>query len=533
MKATIVLRSYVSCSLLFNRFVDVLKIPLILFGFAVLSACSDSSDRNRISAEIAKPEGVWQEHSCEMAIPEGLSENDFTCGTFTVPADWDNPDDETVGFEVAVLRAKNTPSQSDPFVFLGGGPGAWNLEGYLYREAGSVLSPIAEMRDIVFFDKRGNGLSDPSLFCPEYYEQTVQRNSVVADSSEGVDILLIGFEKCHIRLAGEGIPLSHFNSYQTANDLASLMDVLGYEAYNLFGISHGTKEAQVMMRDHPEKIRSVIMDSTILPGDQAPAWAPNFVRSYELLFASCAASDACAASYPDLEGTLTDLVIQLNEIPYYSQIIQDDGTVLDVYITGDRFVEGIAGTLHRADLLPVIPLVIYSTAEGNTSLLDAFVPQLVPTGRSDVGLRASTHCAQEVPFSSIEEARKRKEGLNPVLAEPVYQGSSRILYDVCKFWEVTPRPDSEINPIVSDIPALIFAGEYDPATPPSNGEKVAETLSNSQYFLFKGLSHGILRAPSSEAGEVSCAMKMALQFLDDPYAVVDGACASQLPGPFD
>ena len=223
----------------------------------------------------------------------------------------------------------------------------------------------------------------------------------------------------------------------------------------------------------------------------------------------------------------------LNETPHYSPITEDDGTLIDIYVTGDRLVTGIQQAMYRADLIPLIPLVIHSTAAGDTGLLDAFVSQLVKVDGDDGGLYASTLCAEEVPFSSREEAMAKKANLNAALTNPVYEVTSRLFFDLCDFWQVTPRPELESKAITSDIPTLILAGEYDPATPPSNGEKASEKLSKSQYFLFNGLSHGILRAPSSEAGEVSCAMKMVLQFLDDPSAVVDGACASQLPGPFD
>ena len=119
------------------------------------------------------------------------------------------------------------------------------------------------------------------------------------------------------------------------------------------------------------------------------------------------------------------------------------------------------------------------------------------------------------------------------MTDPFYEVTNRLLFDLCEFWQVAPRPDGEDELVKSDIPSLVLAGMYDPITPPSAGEKLAEGLSNGQYFLFNGLSHGILRAASNDPGEPSCAMKMALQFLLDPNAPVDGACASQLPGPFD
>ena len=39
--------------------------------------------------------------------------------------------------------------------------------------------------------------------------------------------------------------------------------MLGYNRYNVFGLSYGTYLAQTLMRDHPEGIRSVILDSAV------------------------------------------------------------------------------------------------------------------------------------------------------------------------------------------------------------------------------------------------------------------------------
>ena len=158
----------------------------------LLTACSKSHDDPKELTNEAT--GSWAEHACEMAVPEGLNQADFTCGTFMVPAYWDYPEGGRLSFEVAVLRAGNGSSKPDPLVFLGGGPGAWNIEGYLYREANSVLSPIAESSDIVFIDKRDNGLSNPCLFCQEYFDQFLQSYGVVADAAADVDGWLVGYQ---------------------------------------------------------------------------------------------------------------------------------------------------------------------------------------------------------------------------------------------------------------------------------------------------------------------------------------------------
>jgi pimeloyl-ACP methyl ester carboxylesterase len=94
----------------------------------------------------------------------------------------------------------------------------------------------------------------------------------------------------------------------------------------------------------------------------------------------------------------------------------------------------------------------------------------------------------------------------------------------CDEWGAAPFDPRDGAPLVSNIPTLILAGEYDPTTPPLFGRRVGETLENSFYFEFPGEGH----APS--AGD-SCALGIALAFIDDPALEPDSACIAEMDGP--
>jgi pimeloyl-ACP methyl ester carboxylesterase len=80
------------------------------------------------------------------------------------------------------------------------------------------------------------------------------------------------------------------------------------------------------------------------------------------------------------------------------------------------------------------------------------------------------------------------------------------------------------EPVVSDVPALIFAGQFDPITPSAWGQLAAETLSNSFFYEFPNLGHGVMDSDR-------CALEIGLQFLDDPTTEPDVCCMDALPGP--
>ena len=51
-------------------------------------------------------------------------------------------------------------------------------------------------------------------------------------------------------------------------------------------------------------------------------------------------------------------------------------------------------------------------------------------------------------------------------------------------------PALEHQPVISDVPALILAGEYDPVTPPDYGHQVTGHLSRAQFFELRAPGHG-------------------------------------------
>jgi len=109
-------------------------------------------------------------------------------------------------------------------------------------------------------------------------------------------------QACYDRLTDDGINLSMYNSAQNAADVAALRTALDYEEVNLFGISYGTRLGLTIMRDHPEGIRSVILDSVYPPqvnGYEQGAYV--FYRALRRVFNDCATDAACDAAYPDLE----------------------------------------------------------------------------------------------------------------------------------------------------------------------------------------------------------------------------------------
>src|SRR5580765_5235560 len=85
------------------------------------------------------------------------------CGWLVVAESRDHASANTVRLAVEIFRAKE-PTGAPPLVVLHGGPGNGGIRLY---SAGVAMSGLPQHRDVVIYDQRGAGFSEPKL-CPGY-----------------------------------------------------------------------------------------------------------------------------------------------------------------------------------------------------------------------------------------------------------------------------------------------------------------------------------------------------------------------------
>ena len=95
---------------------------------------------------------------------------------------------------------------------------------------------------------------------------------------------------------------------------------------------------------------------------------------------------------------------------------------------------------------------------------------------------------------------------------------------MCEGWGSGPGSPLEDQPVVSDIPVLIFNGDNDPITTNIWANMAAETLINSQYFEFSGFGHGILQA---NIENLACPKIILNTFIEDPTSPIDDSCVAE------
>lgn len=450
----------------------------------------------------------------------------ITCGYMEVPQDRSRPDGLQIEIAVAILPAQNGAPRPDPILYLEGGPGG----GALFAAEDWLDSALTEAYTLILFDQRGTGFSWPNLGCPELDE---------ADDSD--DAFFVALSDCRARLLEMGVDLAHYHSAASAQDVADLRRVLGIEQWNLLGISYGTRLALTVLRDAPDGVRSVVLDSVYPPNVNAyEEMALTFAGAITALLDGCAADRACNAAYPDLAETFYALLEELDEEPLYFYA-GEIGTDEDIEVDAFTFLDVITGALYDTDLIPSLPQLIIDTYEGDYELLlwnflledtEGYRRQRPDNAEwpddasleDAQGMFYAVECYEEVPFADLDAAYARAAALHPLVADYLLQEVVQTL-DACAVWLQEQAPLREAEPVYSDVPTLILAGEYDPVTPPAWARLAAQTLPNHVYVELPRGGHGLTTADD-------CITRIILAFLERPTQALRTRCIQRAVRPF-
>jgi pimeloyl-ACP methyl ester carboxylesterase len=469
-----------------------------------------------------KPVAVFEQQPCPFDVPVGAS---VECGFVVVPEDHNDPDGPAIKIAVAVFRDESEDHQPDPIMLLAGGPGEKVMQNAVAMAM--TFAPIHTNRDYIVFDQRGVGMSEPALECPEWEQELYS----LLDEADPALILKESYDalmECRDRLVSEGHNLSAYTTTQSAADVEAIRLALGYDQVNLWGGSYGSLLAQAVMRDHPDGIRSVVIES-VWPLEisffvEATTSVPEAILR---LMDTCAADEACNTAYPNLEDVLFETIDHLNDKPVPIAVTHPvSGQSYDALLTGDAVRGNLVSVLYLTPLIPALPQAIYDVYNGDYGLMTQLSSQkLLFYEAISRGMEYSVVCAEDLIDQTPEDMLDIVMALPEQLRSEVEQelAIEYGIFGACENWPVDQADPSFKDPLVSDIPTLILEGELDPVTPPEYGRIVGGHLSNAYFFEFPGFGH---------AGESTseCALSMTAQFFRDPSTKPDEACMAEMPG---
>ena len=320
---------------------------------------------------------------------------DYYCGVFTVPQNWDEPDGRNLDLSFVVIKATGENPEPDSLVYLAGGPG----QGASISPSTAKYEDLLPDHDVIVYDIRGAGLSQ-RLGYEECLVLALQNNAPVEQiealqsvatnllgmvSGEGgtppipfaeLDLPLLN-EICWEQFTAQGIDPNQFTTAANARDAVELIKALGYESFNIDSASYGTRLAMTIMDNIPgyddaPELRSVVLDSTFPPSVYLVRTIVRSDHDYlPQLLDECQANTACNEAYPELSERLSALLNQLEESPL---------TANGETVTLDDVVVGLkdTGSGHAAYLPKMIAELEMGVLDTYLALRDGEVDAILP-----------------------------------------------------------------------------------------------------------------------------------------------------------
>ncbi|QNG55648.1 alpha/beta fold hydrolase [Pseudonocardia petroleophila] len=453
----------------------------------------------------------------------------YDCAYLDVPLDYGDPDLATA--RIAMLRQKAL----DPAARIGslfvdpGGPGGSGVS-FLPALAGLIGDgEVAQKFDLIGFDPRGVGVSEPAIDCSTTEEVDAERADLDLDTSpEGVAQTEQEFQEFADRCAERvGIDvLANVGTRDVARDLHLAHEVVGDDLLTYVGYSYGTSIGAEFARQFPEEVRALVLDGAVDPSlgpvESRTTQARGFQRAFDNFAAYCAAQPECplgtdaAAASARVQELLTPLI----DAP----VPTSDATRTLGYADA---ITGLIQALYAESLWPPLldGLAKVARGDGTTLLILADIYyDRAPDGSYGNLLEAfpAISCMDGDRLTDRAVAREINDtnlALAPFLDAGF--GSSDVL-ELCSFWPVPPT--SEAGPVdAPGLPTVLVASSTgDPATPYEDGVSLAGQLA-ARLLTVENDSHTVVLQ-----GANACADAATTRYLVDlALPAADLTCARE------
>ncbi|RKT52747.1 alpha/beta hydrolase [Saccharothrix australiensis] len=414
------------------------------------------------------------------------------CARIEVPLDYTEPDGRTI--RLGLLRQKATGDRIGSLIINPGGPGASGMSAAAGLGARVAKTPVGERFDLVGFDPRGIGASQPQVRCLSDGERDAERLDVDIDTSPAgiaqTEAENKAFaEKC---AASTGVDvLAHVGTRDVVRDLDVMRSALGDEKLTYLGYSYGTHIGAGYAAAFPGNVRALVLDGAVDPTqDQVEsliAQAAGFQQAFDAFAAWCAPRQDCALGHDPAKANqaFRELTLPLAQRPVdvgsrklsYSDAIT--GAIQAMYS------EELWGPLNTG-----LTELKNNRGEVLMALADSYFDR-DQEGKYGTITDAFTavKCVDEPRVTDravLDDVARRYRAAAPFMDDG--QPPAGVL-DSCAFWPVPPSVQ-EAKPVAGLPPTLVISTTGDPATPYRSGVNLAQALGGG-LLTYEGNQHTV------------------------------------------
>lgn len=477
-----------------------MKIAAGAIGFSLLAAACTASDE-----EPPRPSASNTDEVELPAVPEGLEEfyehdidwescdESYECGTLEVPMDYDNPDGDV--FTLALGKVAAGEDAKGSLLINPGGPGGSGLE--LLESAAMMFgNDLLANYDIIGFDPRGVGESEPIVECISDEERDKQREQVFdPNTDEGLQEMVEEQRSFAAQCTeNTGEALAFVDTGSAARDMDVIRGSLEEPKLDYLGFSYGTLLGATYADTFPDNVGHMVLDSVIDPTltyeEVGQGQARGFGRAMDAYLEWCLDSSSCPVA-GDVDSALNridDFMDGLDDNPLPTNDESRD-------LNSDSAMSGLILALYSKQSWAMLSQALdQAMNDRDGSMLLQFAD--ISADRENDGTYANNssfaftavNCLDYNPNPDIDEMREDAEELDeissffgPALA---YGGMS------CEGWPVEGETNTDPLTAEGSDTIVLIGTTRDPATPYEWAEALSEQLENNVLVKNDGDGHG-------------------------------------------
>jgi len=402
-------------------------------------------------------------------------------GYLVVPENRKKPQGNKIKIPFTFVRRPDQSATKNISLYTTGGPGystTANIDSISYG------SGFLKFGGFVAFDQRGTKRALPSLDCGEV-ENAIRQSY---RENKNLDSLVkLATLQCRKELVEKGIDLSSYTTLESAEDINDLRLALHIDSLNLVGISYSGGLMLTVAKVHPEAVKTLILNSP-LPSfvSYEEKGLYNINEALEQVFENCRLDSP--QTYSTLKAQFQKYFSTLGNSKKFSFNYLEKGTADSILIHYGKseLLDVIVNKLNTNDVKN-LPRLIKQLIEGKHQpyLNELMNSYFAGNPSLSLGMRYSIYCSEQIAHSS----KKKQDIEEKKLPWLMGYRFNNVDQSLCDCWNIKPEPKSIKTPTISNVPALISAGDIDPWTRPYYNKLIKKTMPNAQLFIMHNRGH--------------------------------------------
>lgn len=409
-------------------------------------------------------------------------------GTLTVPMDYSDPSKGRFDLNIARHLAMKPKERIGSLLVNPGGPGFGGSDFALFAEQ-NFGQPLLDHFDIVAWDPRGTGLSEPKIDCIDDYDHFFATGDITPDDPAERQQLVDRAEEfatdCVDNNAGY---YQYVGTNNSARDMDAIRNALGEATISYLGFSYGSELGATWATLFPTTVRAAVLDGAVDPTaglvESGLQQLKGFEETLATFLSRCSADTKCAFhNGGDAEGAFDRLITTIDASPIPSQA---DRPAVSVEVALSAVGEAMYSEATWAQLEEALARAQNGDGAGLLELHDKYYLR-----RSDGTYEDSLEAFQVIScMDSIERPTVEEDDANVTKFQAVAPrfAAGTVGSYLCTFFP--PATDPRIEITGKDAgPIVVMGTTGDPATPLDGTRKMAAALDDGYLVVVVGNHH--------------------------------------------